>query len=94
MSDFSIELCNFCDDQAYSKALSVLTRHEPRQIFFLPSAVDSVLEKIATSEFPLARISRIPRTSSSQARMDTPARPTTHSVADTPSPVQVATLNS
>ena len=32
-SDFSVELSAFCDDQAYSKCLSVLARHEPRARF-------------------------------------------------------------
>jgi hypothetical protein len=42
-SDFSVELSAFCDDQAYSKAFSVLARHTPRTLLFPPSAADTVL---------------------------------------------------
>ena len=31
-SDFVVQMSQFCDDQAYSKALSVLAAHEPRQL--------------------------------------------------------------
>ena len=45
MSDHSVELSQFCDDQAYSKALSFLQRHEPRRLLFPPSASESVFER-------------------------------------------------
>ena len=41
-ADFSIELSTYCDDHAYSKTLSVLSRHEPRQLFFPPASENTV----------------------------------------------------
>ena len=62
MSDHSVELSQFCDDQAYSKALSFLQRHEPRRLLFPPSASESVFEKVVQSEFGLTcRVVHIPR---------------------------------
>ena len=60
-SDYSVELSAFCDDQSYSKTLSVLTRHEPRTILFPPAMQDTVLAKIAMTEFPQASFSIVPR---------------------------------
>ena len=61
MSDFSVELSSICDDQAYSKCLSVLGRHDPRQLLFPPASADTLLERIAEAEFPLCRIGHVPR---------------------------------
>ena len=63
-SDFSVELSAFCDDQAYSKCLSVLTRHEPSQVLFPPGAREGgVLERIVVAEFPHAHLVQVPRSS-------------------------------
>ena len=61
LSDFSIELCSFCDDAAYSRTLSVLASHDPRQILFPPSSAQSVLARVAEAEFPAARCDQVPR---------------------------------
>ena len=61
LSDFSIELCSFCDDAAYSRTLSVLASHNPRQILFPPSSAQSVLARVAEAEFPAARCDQVPR---------------------------------
>jgi DNA mismatch repair protein MSH4 len=61
MSDFSVELSQFCDDQAYSKTLSMLTRHEPRQFIFPPLSQGCALEKIMKNEFSLARVEHVAR---------------------------------
>ena len=60
-SDFVVQMSQFCDDQAYSKALSVLAAHEPRQLLFLPGAKDEVLERICRNEFGLARFETVGR---------------------------------
>lgn len=61
MSDFTVDMSSYCDDQTYSKTLSMLTRHEPRQIIFPPAGKDSLLEKIVKNEFELARIEHVGR---------------------------------
>lgn len=61
LSDLSLELSQFCDDQAYSKTLSVLERHQPRQLLFPPQAEDSLLERVAVDAFPLSTVSHVPR---------------------------------
>lgn len=43
LSDFSVEMSGYCDDQAYSKTLSVLTCHEPHQIIIPPAMHEQVL---------------------------------------------------
>ena len=60
-SDFSVELSAFCDDQAYSKCLSVLARHEPRSVLVPNGAKESVLERIVLAEYPNAQVSYVPR---------------------------------
>ena len=65
-SDYMLQVGQFCDDQAYSKTLSMLARHEPRIILFPErqggeAAAGSVLERISKSEFSLARIEHLPR---------------------------------
>ena len=59
-SDYMLQVGQFCDDQAYSKTLSMLARHEPRIIIF-PEQGGGVLERVCKSEFPLARIEHLPR---------------------------------
>lgn len=68
LSNFSVVLTQFCDDQAYSRALSELTQHSPRQILFPPSAAESVLARVVEAEFPSARLSQVARRNWNEAK--------------------------
>lgn len=68
MSDFSVELSQFCDDQALSKTLSILARHEPRHTFFPPSSQDTLLERVVATEFAMSRIDHVPQRNWSDMR--------------------------
>jgi hypothetical protein len=58
---FSVEMTSFCDDQAYSKTLNVLARHEPSHVLVTPAFEDTVTHKIITTEFPDATICLVAR---------------------------------
>jgi len=60
LPDFSIVLYSFCDDEAYSRTLSVLASHNPRQILFPSSSAQSVLNSVAEAAFPAARCDQVP----------------------------------
>ena len=68
LSDYSVQLSQFCDDQAYSKTTSMLTCYEPRQLLFPPGSQGGVLERICKNEFTLARFELIPRRQWSETR--------------------------
>ena len=63
--DYTVQIGQFCDDQAYSKTLALMTRYEPRIIVFpewLPSEPNgTVLERICRNEYASARIEHLPR---------------------------------
>jgi len=63
--DYTVQIGQFCDDQAYSKTLALMTRYEPRIIVFpewLPSEPNgTVLERICKNEYASARIEHLPR---------------------------------
>ena len=54
----AVRISQFCDDQAYSKALSVLAQHAPRTLLFPDTRErkDALLERIATAECEGARV--------------------------------------
>lgn len=56
LADLTLEVAQWCDDQAYSKTISVLQRHEPRTLLLPPSAADSMLERVAANAFPDATV--------------------------------------
>ncbi|EOD30919.1 hypothetical protein EMIHUDRAFT_462781 [Emiliania huxleyi CCMP1516] len=56
LADYAVEISQFCDDPAYSKTVSMIARHEPRQLFFTAAMKDSVLECIVKNEFSFVRI--------------------------------------
>lgn len=66
MSDYSVELSQVADDQAYSKAVTMLARHEPRLLLFHTRG--DVLERICKAEFPQTRIDHLARSNWSPER--------------------------
>ena len=51
LSDYSVLLASYCDDQALSKTLSVLASVEPQQVLIPPVSSGSLLERVVQANF-------------------------------------------